>query len=51
MRNIILFVVATVVLFVLSELMHAGNMFAQGILFTVGVGFFVWCVKVVRDVR
>jgi len=51
MKNIVLFVVVTVVLFALSEAMHAGNLFAQAVLFTVGVGFVVWCVRVVRDVR
>lgn len=51
MKNIILFVVVTVILFALSEAMHAGSLFAQGVLFTVGVGFVVWCVRVVRDVR
>ena len=51
MKSVILFVAAVVAVFMLTDAMYAGNMFAQGILFTAGVLFVVWCVRLVRDVR
>ena len=51
MKSVLLFVAAVVAVFVLRNLMDAGNEIANWLAFVLGTLFVTWCVRVIIRVR